>query len=525
MLFILKKMKRRDFVKYSIGSILASPLLYNWHRPLYADAYASSVVSVYDKMVTSLGFQEGGTINSDGVIVDKILTFDMINARVARMVDTAVMKLTNQSSVGKAWESLFPTGHPNMNTKIGIKLNFSYGDWKNDVENDWSKFYCPFGPKSAVTDAIISGLCQMLDGTFPVENITLIERMYSVGTRQFHPLIQGYRPVAPDSQGLYIDTQSGACSQHWIYATNPLELPPEAPRFIAAPEYPEPYQAPQRIYKAVYSNDFLINYAIAKDHREAGITGAMKNNYGCTDNPVGTHGTVWMREDSPYAGTRLCVPAFYKNINENSPYLINILDAITGVYQGGPLSGKVFQTNALAVSQDPVALDTYLLNMINTARKENGISEIGTSNGRTPEGHPNASFLPIASEKHEMGSMSLSNTQSYDLSSSSPENDLPTLQNSLSRISEVRRTKDRYQVQVFLDKSKRTHAIESSIMDPRGKVIKSFATQSTVSSQATLEWDHRNDQDKTVNDGVYIWNIRVDGRLHTGSINDFNPFV
>ncbi len=525
MRFILVKMKRREFVKYSFGTLLASPLLYGWPKPLYADAYASPVISIYDKMVASLGFQEGGTLNSDGVIVDKILTYDMINARAARMVDTAVMKLTNQSSVGKAWESLFPAGHPNINTKIGIKLNFSYGDWKNDVENDWSKFYCPFGPKSAVTDAIITGLTQMLDGTFPVENITLFERMYSVGTRQFYPLIQGYRPVTVDSQGLYKDTRPGACGQHWIYATNPLELPPEAPQFIAAPDYPEPYQAPQRIYQAVYSNDFLINYAIGKDHREAGITGAMKNNYGCTDNPVGTHGSEWMREDSPYAGTRLCVPAFYKNINEHSPYLLNILDAITGVYQGGPLSGKVFQTNMLAVSQDPVALDTYLLNMINMARKQHGISAIGTTDGRTPEGHPNASFLPIASEKHELGSMSLKNVQSFDLSSEPREYELPTLQNSHSRISEVRRSNDRYQVQVFLDKSKRNHTIESRIEDPRGKVIRSFKSQSTISSSATLEWDHRNDLDKTVNDGIYVWNIKVDGRLHTGSINDFNPFL
>jgi len=516
-------MKRREFVKLGISSLLTAPLIFGRNGMLYADSYASPIISVYDELASKVAFQAGKNLNSDGVIVDKILSYDIIHSRVANMVNTAVKKITNQSSVGKAWESLFPPGHPNMNTKIGIKLNFSYGDWRNDEENDWSKLYCPFGPKSAVTDAIVTGLSQMLDGTFPVENITLIERMYSVGTRRFYPLIQGYRPVSPNSEGIYHDTQQGTCGLHWIYAANPIELPQDAPHFIAAPDYPEEYQAPQRIYSAVYQNDFLINYAIAKDHREAGITGAMKNNYGCTDNPVGTHGTEWNRADSPYAGTRLCVPAFYKNINHHAPFILNFLDALTGVYQGGPLSGKVFHANTLAVSKDPVALDTYLLNMINQARQENGHSLIGAEDGRTPEGHPNASFLRIASEKHEMGSMSLDNIQSYDLSSSKEEYDLPVLQKSLSLISEVRRVNDMYRLQIFLDNSKRKHVIESRIEDVRGKVIKSFSSTSTLSSNTSLEWDHRNDDNVTVNEGIYLWHVSVDGRLHTGTINDFNP--
>ncbi|MCK5368259.1 MAG: DUF362 domain-containing protein, partial [Cyclobacteriaceae bacterium] len=460
-------------------------------------------------------------LNSDGVIVDKILSTDISNVRVAKMVDTAVMKITNKSSVGLAWESLFPAGHPNMNTKIGIKLNLSYGDYRNDLENDWSKIYCPFGPKSAVTNAIVSGLSQMLDGTFPIENITLIERMYSVGRRKYYPLIQGYRPVSENSEGIYKDTQPGAYGIHWIYAANPIELPSDAPNFIAAPDYPEKYRAPQRIYSAVYKNDFLINYAIGKDHRAAGITGAMKNNYGCTDNPMGTHGSEWNNVDSPYAGTRLCVPVFYKNVNQHAPYILHLLDALTGVYHGGPLSGKVFHANTIAVSKDAVAIDSFLLNMINGARRKKGLSLIDTVDGRTPEGHPNASFLRIASENHELGSMSQDNIQSYDLSASTEQYNLPTLQKNLSLISEVRRTKDAYEVHVFLDNSKRNHSIDSRIENMRGKVIKSFKTLTTKSSMATLQWDHRNDDNTSVKEGIYIWYVSVDGILHTGTINDY----
>lgn len=516
-------MKRRNFVKLGIGSLLTVPLIINRGGLLYADSYASPVVSVHDDLASAVSFRAGKKINNDGVIVDKILSYDIKHARVARMIDTAVRKITGKSDLGKAWESLFPSGYPTKDTTIGIKLNFSYGDWRNDEENDWSKQYCPFGPKSAITDTIVTGLSQMLEGTFPVENITFIERMYSVGTRRFYPLIQGYRPVTPDDKGLYIDKRTGTFGMHWIYAANPIELPEDAPNFIAAPDYPKPYQAPQRIYAAVYHNDFLINYAISKDHREAGITGAMKNNYGCTDNPVGTHGDVWNRPDSPYAGTRLCVPAFYKNVNENAPYILNILDAITGVYHGGPLSGKVFQANLLAVSKDPVALDTYSLQLINLARKENKISVIEAADGRTPEGHPNASFLPIASEKHELGSMSMNNLKTYDITSMPIEHEMPAVQNPVSRISEVRKSGDQYRLQVYLDDSKRNHIIESRIEDERGKIIRSFASTSTVSAQALLEWDHRNDEKASVRDGIYTWYVNVDGRLHTGTVNDFHP--
>ena len=437
------------------------------------------------------------------------------------MVDTAVMELTNKPSVGKAWESLFPAGHPNMNTRIGIKLNFSYGDWKNDIENDWSKMFCPFGTKAAVSNAIISGLTQMLDGTFPIENITLIERMYSVGARQFYPLIQGYRPVLRDDDGLFKDSRPGACNMHWVYAANPLELPADAPSFVAAPDYPVEYRAPQRIYAAVYQNDFLINYSVAKDHREAGITGAMKNNYGCTNNPVGTHGDVWKRHDSPYPGTRLCVPAFYENVNKYSLYILNILDALTVVYNGGPLSGNVFNANAIAVSKDPVALDSYSLNMINGIRRDKGLSLIGTDNGWTSDNHPNASFLPVASEAHQLGSMSQDDLQHFDLSDHNEVYIPPVLQKSHSRVGEVKINRDTYSMNLYLDKSKRDHTIESRIEDIRGKSVRSFPTRKTNSSQVTLEWDNRNDKGSTAGEGVYTWYVTVDGILHTGTINGF----
>jgi len=510
-------MKRRNFLKYGVSSVLAAPLIQYGCSGIYEDLYASPVVSVWDQLASEMQFRTGQVVDSFGIRVDKVEAWSIQSMRIAHMVDTAVKKLSGQQTVGKAWESLFPAGHPNMDTKIGIKLNFSYAP---DKDNDWSRYICPFGPKSEITNAIVTGLTQMLDGRFPPENITLFERIYARGSRQNFPIIQGYRPVFPDRAGIYKDFRQGAPRIHWISNSGPMELPDDAPGFIAAPDFPRKYRAPQRIFSGVYQHDFLINYIIAKDHREAGITGAMKNNYGCTDNPAGTHGRDWIDKNSPFAGTRTCAPVFYKNINQQAPYILNFLDALAGIYHGGPLSGNVFHTNIIAVSKDPVALDTYELGLINRVREANNMNLITTEDGWTPCDHPHASHIRIASEKHGLGSMSMDHHISIDLSASPDLVEIPELDKCQSRIGDIRLVNKEYQVALFLDPSGRRHHIESHIEDKDGNLIKSFPVLNTISDLAELRWDHTNDKNRQVKEGIYTWFIRADDILHTGTIND-----
>ena len=510
-------MERRKFIKYGVSSLLAAPLIQYGCGRVYEDLYPSPVVSIRDELASSMQFMPGKVADSFGIIVDKIVSWDIQSMRIASMVDTAVTKLSGQQSVGKAWESLFPAGHPNPDTRIGIKLNFSYS---SDLENDWTTKVCPFGPKSAITNAIVTGLSQMLDGTFPPENITLFERIYSRGSRRNFPIIQGYRPAFPDRAGITKDSRPGTHRIHWISSTGPLELPDDAPGFIAAPDYPKKYRAPQRIFAGVYQHDFLINYIIAKDHREAGITGAMKNNYGCTDNPVGTHGTDWTDKNSPFAGTRMCAPAFYKNINQQAPYILNFLDALTGVYHGGPLSGNVFHTNTIAVSKDPVALDSYELGLINRAREANNMNLISAEDGWTPCDHPNASHIRIASTHFGLGSMSMDRHETIDLSAASDAVEIPELDKCQSRIGDIRLVNNEYRVPLYLDQSGRNHSIESHIEDTEGNVIRSFETSSTKSRLAELRWDHRDNNRRQVKNGIYTWYIKADDILHSGTIND-----
>jgi hypothetical protein len=53
-----------------------------------------------------------------------------------------------------------------------------------------------------------------------------------------------------------------------------------------------------------------------------------------------------------------------------------------------------------------------------------------------------------------------------------------------------------------------------------GGVVKHFKSQSTISSNALLEWDRRNNDKISVKEGIYTWYVSVDGILHSNTIND-----
>ena len=511
-------MKRREFLESTAKSLLVAPLIFNRRFSILAGSTASHMVSVFDPLATALKMTPGSTPNRDGVIVDTILSYAVNRTRVSNMLDTAVMKLTGKPSVGLAWETLFPEGQLHRDTKISIKLNLSYGE--REEKNDWSKTLCPFGPKVALSDAIILGLSQMLDGTFPIENVTIFDMSYSSKLRKQFSLIQGYRPVFPNEEGKNKDNTEGTYGIHWVIPRKRSEIPDDAPRFVAAPDFPKGYHAPQRIIPAVYQNDFMINVANAKTHREAGVTGVMKNTFGCTDNPYGTHGTEWQYPDSPYPGSRRCAPVFYKSLNEHTPCILNVLDALQGVYAGGPLSGKVFQENTISVSRDPVAIDTQVLNLVNKHRKRDGLAILSTEDGRTADGFPNATFLQIAEDTHKMGSSSMDHHKVYDLSGNKEKYDIPILEKSQSRVSDVHRKRDKYRVDVWLDRSKRKHRIESRIEDMHGNILKQHKTTTTKRSRLSLQWNHLDENRKTLGEGLYVWQVMVDGIRHYRVIND-----
>ncbi|MCB0689887.1 MAG: DUF362 domain-containing protein [Saprospiraceae bacterium] len=506
-------MKRRTFLRSSSQAVLAGSMIQITPHFLFHGSMGSPMVSVYDHKASTLTTGPGKVPNDDRVIVDLINGFSVNRVRISNMMDTAVKQLTGKNRVGKAWEALFPEGKLNEHTRVSIKINLSYGE--HTEENNWNKIACPFGPKVALSDAIIHGLTQMLDGNFPMENITIFDTIYSGGTRRDYPIVQGYRPVPSDENEFFIDRPNGTYGIHWVNPRNKNEIPEGAPEFTAAPDYPTEYQAHQRVKPPVFENDFMINVAIAKDHREAGVTGVMKNNYGCTDNPVGTHGSTWRRLDSPYPGTKLCVPVFYKSLNEITPCILNIMDALVGVYHGGPLAGRVFHTNTLTVSKDPVAMDTYLLNLVNEHRQKNGYAAITTQDGKNEDGHLNAAFLRISTERHEIGDANQNNIQEVNMSNEVDRYDLPVMDKPQSRVSDVYYQDGAMQLQLAMDQSGRSHRVDSWIEDLDQNIVKKISVKPTQSSQLQLRWKPHLNKKKKAENPRFVWHTNIDGVRHS----------
>ncbi|MDH5603506.1 MAG: DUF362 domain-containing protein [Cyclobacteriaceae bacterium] len=517
-------MRRRDFIRSGGGAFVAAnlaPFIFTRHSPLFTKS-SSHVVSVFDGKASFLNLAPGDHPSRDGVMLNKVLDYSVNRVRVSNMVDEAVKKLTGKQTVGKAWESLFPAGHPTQKTTIAIKLNFSYGE--GGEVNDWINTLCPYAPKVAMTDAIVSGLTQMLDGNFPIENIVLFDATNLSDTKLGFMLRQGYRPVQQNREGFYKENESGAHRMHWVKARNAGESPDTAPGFIAAPDYPMDYQAPQKIYSAVYENDFMINVANAKTHRASGVTGVMKNTFGCTNNPVGTHGQSEWRDalSSPFAGTRKTIPVFYKSIEKHTPTILNVVDAIGGMHHGGPLSGMIFGENAIAVSKDPVAIDSYMLALINKHRKAGNLSVLNTTDeGRPGDGYPSshASFLRYSEELHNLGSQSLEGLEVIDRTASPEEYDIPILDKSQARVSDTRLDQKGVHLDLSFDHSDRQHVIQSRVEDIKGNPVKEYRTNSVRSSRYTIGWDFQTNQKKQAQDKWYVWHVSVDGTRYSRIIH------
>ena len=513
-------MKRRDFLRSGGGALMAAnmvPLLFTRNNPIFSES-SSHVVSVFDNQATTLSLMPGQTASRDGVMLNKVIDYSVNRIRVSNMVDEAVKKLTGKQNVGMAWESLFPVGYPNKETTIAIKLNFSYGE--GGEVNDWINTLCPYGPKVAMTDAIVTGLTQMLGGTFPVENILLFDATNLSSTKLQFMMRQGYRPVRLNRAGFFRENEQGTHGMHWVKARNSSETPESAPGFIAAPDFPDDYKAPQRIYSAVYENDFMINVANAKTHRASGVTGVMKNTFGCTDNPVGTHGRSEWRDpiSSPFAGTRKTIPVFYKSIEEHTPTILNVIDALGGMHHGGPLSGMIFRENAIAVSKDPVAIDSYMLALINKHRKVDNMSVLNTTEeGRPGDGYPasHASFLRYSEEVHSLGSQSLEGLEVVDRTSSPEQYDIPVLEKSQARVSDVMHEKNGARLDLSFDTSDRQHIIESRVEDKEGKVVRQDRTTSIRSSGYSIGWNFLSDQKKVVPNDWYVWHVTIDGTRYS----------
>jgi hypothetical protein len=121
----------------------------------------------------------------------------------------------------------------------------------------------------------------------------------------------------------------------------------------------------------------IVLLPVLKDHASAGITGALKNmSHGLVNNVCRSHATP---------DTNVCnqfIPQVVSHPVIRRKCVLQIMDGIKGVYQGGPAASRpewTWENNALLFATDPVAMDHVAWQYVDAKRKERGLPPVGAS--------------------------------------------------------------------------------------------------------------------------------------------------
>jgi uncharacterized protein (DUF362 family) len=111
--------------------------------------------------------------------------------------------------------------------------------------------------------------------------------------------------------------------------------------------------------------DGVINLPILKQHSLSGLTGALKNNFGCIHNPNKMH----LDKCDPYIAEVNTIPAI------RDKQRLVVMDALRPVVENGPSyqPGSTEVANTMLFATDLVALDTVALGILEDLRRRHGL--------------------------------------------------------------------------------------------------------------------------------------------------------
>ena len=109
------------------------------------------------------------------------------------------------------------------------------------------------------------------------------------------------------------------------------------------------------------NSDLLVNLPRVKAHAQLRVTLAVKNYFGCV---VGMRKPMWHMR---YGGRKGCFTRYLVEILSMLPPSMTFVDGITAMHRTGPIGGEPFQLAVVACSENPVALDRVMLEILDVA--------------------------------------------------------------------------------------------------------------------------------------------------------------
>ena len=124
----------------------------------------------------------------------------------------------------------------------------------------------------------------------------------------------------------------------------------------------------------------IVAIPVLKDHGSAGVTGALKNmSHGTVNNVARSHSNSF---------TNVCnqfIPQMVTHPIIRQKFVLHIMDAIRGVYEGGPFAGResngkwTWENNAILFATDPVALDHVEWDAVDAQRVKNQLPRVAAT--------------------------------------------------------------------------------------------------------------------------------------------------
>lgn len=234
---------------------------------------------------------------------------------VKKIVDKGIMQYTGKDTVESAWASVLPSF--SSDDIVTLKVNCINRSLSSHPE---------------LIDAIVAGL---ISAGVKENNIIIWDRTNNELTRAGYKLNTGNTGVRC----------FGTDENNWGYDKQVKIHDQEV-----------------RLSNILMKTTHLINVPVLKDHGMSGVTLSMKNHYGSVDNPGALHGG----RCNPYIAHLNDVP----EIKEKTRVIV--LDALLGIFRGGPGGQPQFTYNSIIFGKDPVALDYTGWTIIREERKKNG---------------------------------------------------------------------------------------------------------------------------------------------------------